>query len=203
MGIDWETILGAEGADMADAYEDMVFDAREKMDKEWRPYGRCVPFPAAKARGVEDFPEAEGLDEGGPAGEACDMAPELGLLPDIYLGSTAGLNAINDRIFNILLSIQGFIVDSGAAAGGGFWKMARDMCAAASFPLELSYGAERSAAEGRLERYRQAQRLARCAATAPPLTAWAAPGRDMAYLEAKLDELDGEIQKYDEALHGE
>lgn len=38
MGIDWETILGAEGADMADAYEEMVYDAMEKMEDAWWEY---------------------------------------------------------------------------------------------------------------------------------------------------------------------
>lgn len=209
MGIDWETILDAEGADLADAYEDMVFDAMEKMDYEWQEreqyfreqqgVNRCVPFPAPQS--AEALPEEDfGLDEEG----VCGMCPELELPPGIYLGNTVGLNAVNERIFNILLSIQGFIVDSGALHdNNGLWKMARDMCAFASFPLELSYGTERSVAESRLCRYRHARQSVECAATMTRFTDLAASGYNIAVLWAKLDELDKEIQKYDEALHGD
>lgn len=32
MGIDWETILGGDGADLASLYEDMVFDSGKYFD---------------------------------------------------------------------------------------------------------------------------------------------------------------------------
>lgn len=43
MGIDWETLLNAEGADIADAYENAVYDAityekEHRLPDEYRNY---------------------------------------------------------------------------------------------------------------------------------------------------------------------
>lgn len=42
MGIDWEEILGAEGAELADAYEDYVYDCIEQEKKLRRYRGEGI-----------------------------------------------------------------------------------------------------------------------------------------------------------------
>ena len=61
MAIDWETLLGAEGADLQDAYDDCIAQAYDIERRYGEPVSSPALFPLCGAE--EDLPAEADADE--------------------------------------------------------------------------------------------------------------------------------------------